>query len=333
MDMNNPDCESLFNEITKDFDKESSTSVITEINNIFNEKVHDYYYNIMDTPLNSLNTCGKFLKIFRNTDVLDYIDNYLTNIFNQMTSKFIDEDCNSTGTTINELKINKRKQYITDIFNQMTSKFIDKDYNSTGTTINELKINKRKQYIDDMRRKLVNYYKFLCVNQYLEKFEIPPDNGIIPINKNLDAENIYYLELSRNIQKDTSNINTEDNVQVFYEMYDAKNKKTIEYYNSRGFLCLGRFGIENNNYNNDFLEYIKLCLGEKYSEISDEYINDEYIKNNLWKVKTRPTSQKKGGKQKTMRNKKIQRNRKTVKRAKMRRTRHRKRVNSRHSKK
>lgn len=264
--MNNLDCE---------FNK----SMRTEIKNKFYNNKKNEYYGIMNI-LNTNNICGTFLKIYRNTVVLDYIDDYLK------------DDAN-----FNEMKLEYNECYSDEIADK-----------------------------DDMRKKLINYYKFLCVNEYLEKFEIP-DNNNINISKN-DSENIYYLELPRNIQEDPSNINKDDNAMVFYEINPYRNEK-IEFYNSRGFLSLGVFGRETKN----FLEYINSCLRKKYSEKYPE-INHEYIKTNLWKVKSRPTiPQSNGGKRKTMRNKKVHRKRKTMKRAKMRRTRHRKRVNSRHSKK
>lgn len=238
------------------------------------DKNYDYY-EIMNI-LNTFNICGTFLKIYRNTAVLDYIDNYLK-----------DDD------NFNEMKLKYNECHV--------DKIDDKN---------------------DMRRKLINYYKFLCVNEYLEKFKIP-DNNNINISKN-DSENIYYLELPRDIQEDSSNINKDDNALVFYEEENQRHEK-IEFYKSRGFLSLGVFGRETKN----FLEYIKSCLGNKYSGI-----NDEYIKTNLWKVKSLPTiPRSNGGKRKTIRNKKVHRKRKTMKRTKMQKTRHHKRVNRDKSKK
>jgi len=71
MNMNISDCESLFNE-----------SMRTEIKNKFYEsdknKIYEYY-GIMNN-LNTFNSCGTFLKIYRNTVVLNYIDDNINKI-------------------------------------------------------------------------------------------------------------------------------------------------------------------------------------------------------------------------------------------------------------
>jgi len=292
MDMNDDmaDCEELFSKIKDeiDIDNNMKKEILQEFEKKFKYD-NGYYYKLMNW-MNVLNTCGVFLKIYKDPTVSKYIDDKIKLVSEKMQNEFINKDCNSDGTA----------------------------------NINNLKTTETTEYINDMGRKLINYYKFLCVNQYLEKFKLPTNGELIGLSNNM-SENVYYLELPKNIQE-MSELTISD---YTYEIWDSVNKKYTEYYISRGFLCLGRLKnstSESNFLNNNIIQ----CLSREGYEIT----NDD-IKNNLWKVKSPPSppSQSNGGKRKTKRNKKIHRKRKTMKRVKVRRTRHRKRVNTRHSKK
>lgn len=285
-----PECEELFSKITDEIDNDMKTEILQEFEKNFKYD-YGYYYKLMNW-MNSLNTCGVFLKIYKDPTVSKYIDDLSNNNFSDVSKKmqtqFINVDCT---------------YYETD-------------------NINNLKTTETTEYINDMRRKLINYYKFLCVDQYLEKFKLPTNGEFITISDNM-SENVYYLELPINIQNASQ-------LTISYDDTDnMEDREKTEYYISRGFLSLGRLESNTKFVTSNFLDNIQNCLTKQGYTIS----NEDIIKN-LWKVKSLPTIQRSnGGKRKTMRNKKVHRKRKTMKRAKMRRTRHRKRVNSRHSKK
>ena len=231
--------------------------------------------------LNDLNSCESFLKIYENPEVSEYIDDKIKAVSKKMQTDFINADCKS-----------------------------DEHYME--------KVIQTDEYINDMKRKLINYYKYLCVNQYLEKVNTTQET--LKTSNNV-SENVYYLELPERIQE-----MSEITPQLDTGVINYKNRENLFFYMSHGFVCLGRL-TESTNIS-EFLDNIKKgCISRLYPEI----IDDE-IKINLWKVKAEPPEPRtieeaeqyipksehpksNGGKRKSKRNKKTQRKRKTNKKS------------------
>ena len=195
------------------------------------------------------------------------------------------------------------------------------------------------EYIEKKVEELNGYYRGLVTTLYLTRVvdinkrnEVVEDDAIASIifnDSNFNDRNIYYLELPKDNQKQAR----ETNESLIIRDDDDINKG---YYQSRGFLQLGIFNRQKYEEKNteQLLTYFKNYCVEPYWNYDLDSMNNREILINLWRVKSVPLQEpSNGGKRQTMRNKKIQRKRRTVKRAKMQKTKRHKRVNRRHSKK
>jgi len=184
-----------------------------------------------------------------------------------------------------------------------------------------------KQHVDVMK-KIIENYSSEIVN--INNFNLVKINNSNKTDIDIDEYiSFYYIPVTDKGKLDLTRASQEKGTIEYYLRLtdDVKNILTLGSLGSEYiFLVLGKKdSIRENGENGDIIYFTGLTNNNDNKNL------DPLLQGNLY----RKNPDISGGKRKrqTIRNKKIQRKRKTVKRVKMRRTRHRKRVNTRHSKK